>query len=361
MLSLSNIADPAKRWAHELAHTQAEPSAVPVAADFRIESPTQADAPAIARCFVEVYGSHYPHAEVFAPARYWASVERGELVPVIARNSAGMVVGHVALEREAGASVAERGEAVVLPAYRGHQLLELMTGRLAEQAAALKLEGVYARPVTIHTFSQRNDLRNGMAFCAVTLGLLPEDMLPKGLVIPTFGQRQTLLLAFHFLRPQAPRTIHAPNRYRPMLAKLYAAIAAEVIFAEPQEPAAAELTVASTLGDGGVGEICVHAVGGRPAVELERMLRDLVNRGAQVVSLSVPLHDPGTPALAEAARNTGFFFSGLGPGFVDGGDALLMQWLGTPLDTGKLQIYAEQARELVFFIEADRAGLPSKS
>ena len=38
-----------------------------------------------------------------------------------------------------------------------------------------------------------------------------------------------------------------------------------------------------------------------------------------------------------------------------------MQWLGTPLDTGKLQIYAEQARELVFFIEADRAGLPSKS
>jgi len=43
---------------------------------------------------------------------------------VIARDSAGMVVGHVALEREAGASVAERGEAVVLPAYRGHQLLE---------------------------------------------------------------------------------------------------------------------------------------------------------------------------------------------------------------------------------------------
>jgi hypothetical protein len=192
MPSLSNIAHPAKRWAHELAHAQAEPSVECVTADFRIESPTQADASAIARCFVEVYGSHYPHAEVFAPARYWASVERGELVPVIARNSAGMVVGHVALEREAGAPVAERGEAVVLPAYRGHRLLELMTGRLAEQAVALKLEGVYARPVTIHTFSQRNDLRNGMAFCAATLGLLPEDILPKGLDIPTLD---TVVLA----------------------------------------------------------------------------------------------------------------------------------------------------------------------
>ena len=86
-------------------------------------------------------------------------------------------------------------------------------------------------------------------------------------------------------------------------------------------------------------------------------LRDLVDRGAQHVSLSAPLHDAGTPAFAEAARNIGFFFSGLGPGFAEGGDALLMQWLGTPIDTGKLQIYSEQARDLVFFIEADRAGL----
>lgn len=346
---------PAKRWAHQLAHSQAAPSAEPVPGDFRIELPTQADAPGIARCFVEVYGSHYPHAEVFAPARYWAQVERGELVPVIARDAAGTVVGHVALERERGAPVAERGEAVVLPAFRGHQLLERMTERLAEQAAALKLDGVYARPVTIHTYSQRNDLRNGMAFCAASLGLLPEDILPTGLVIPTFGQRQSLLLAFHFLKNQAPRVVHAPDRYRDILAKLYAAIGADVVFAEPRESMAVESTVDSTLGEGGAGEIRVHAVGSRLADEMERMLGDLAGRGAQYVSLSLPLHDPGTPALAEVARNTGFFYSGLGPSFVDGGDALLMQWLGTPLDTGKLQIYSDQARELVSFIEADRA------
>ena len=39
----------------------------------------------------------------------------------------------------------------------------------------------------------------------------------------------------------------------------------------------------------------------------------------------------------------------------------LMQWLGTPLDTGKLQIYSDRARELVAFIAADRAGLPGQS
>jgi hypothetical protein len=49
----------------------------------------------------------------------------------------------------------------------------------------------------------------------------------------------------------------------------------------------------------------------------------------------------GPPALAEVARTIGVFFSGLGPGFAKGGDALLMQWLGTPLETGKLQIYSD--------------------
>ena len=111
----------------------------------------------------------------------------------------------------------------------------------------------------------------------------------------------------------------------------------------------------------GGGEIRFQAIGSQSAFELERMLCNLAGRGAHYVSLSLPLHDPGKPALAEAARSTGFFSSGFGPGFVAGGDALLMQWLATPLDTGKLQIYSNRARELVSFIAADQAGLPRQS
>jgi hypothetical protein len=351
-LTLRHTLDASRQVAH--AAEAGNPQAV--AGDFRIELPTQSDAPAIARCFLEVYGHHYPHAEVFAPARYWAQVERGELVPVIARNAAGTIVGHVALEREAGAPVAERGEAVVLRAYRGHQLLELMTKRLEEQAAALMLEGVFARPVTIHTFSQRNDVRIGMAFCAATLGLLPENILPKGLDVPTLGQRQSLLLAFRFLRPPPPRTVHAPPRYHEILAKIYGAIGADVAFAVPQTPAAAESMVDITLGKDGAGEIRFRSVGKLAATELRRMHRDMVSMGAQHLSLSLPLHDPGTPAVAEAARELGFFLSGLGPAFAQGSDALLLQYLGTPVDTGKLQIYSDQARELVASIGADRVA-----
>jgi len=72
------------------------------------------------------------HPEVFSTRRYWNKVERGELIPAVARDGDGQVIGHVALERQPGARVAERGEAVVLSAHRGHGLLERMTARLSE-------------------------------------------------------------------------------------------------------------------------------------------------------------------------------------------------------------------------------------
>ena len=62
-----------------------EPSAVAAidsSTDYIIESPRKDDAPAIARCFLKVYGHRYVHSEVFSPRRYWDKIERGELVPV---------------------------------------------------------------------------------------------------------------------------------------------------------------------------------------------------------------------------------------------------------------------------------------
>jgi hypothetical protein len=166
-----------------------EPRSQPVPAstaahNYLIDLPQQKDAAAIARCFLEVYGHHYVHSEVFSTRRYWEKVESSELIPVVARDSEGEVIGHVALEREPGMQVAERGEAVVRSAHRGHGLLERMTERLREEAPKHDLRGIYAEPLTIHTFSQRNDERAGMPVCAVLLGANPEDFRPRASPAP---------------------------------------------------------------------------------------------------------------------------------------------------------------------------------
>ena len=330
----------------------ASPPTIP--ADFRIDLPEKGDAPAIARCFLAVYGHHYVHSDVFAPHRYWARVETGELIPVVARGADGEVIGHLALERDSGALVAERGEAVVLPAYRGHHLLERMTERLSAEAPKRGLHGIYAEPLTIHTFSQRNDERAGMPVCAVLLGANPESFRPKDIACPTAGQRQSYLRTFRFVQPSAARTIQAPAPYREVLLKIYESLGVTVTVAAASSAAFPDSRTAIKVNDRGYGTVQFERIGPNAAIELEQALRDVRALGARSVQLSVPIADPGLATLTEAARGLGFFFCGVGPAFADGADLFLLQLLTEPLDTGKLQLFTDRAKELVAFIDRDR-------
>ena len=333
--------------------------ATAAAADEEIEIglAREEDAAAIARCFLSVYGHHYVHSYVFSPRRYWARVAGGELIPVVARNAQGEVIGHVALEREPGAVVAERGEAVVLPAYRGHHLLERMTERLSQEAASRGLEGIYAEPLTIHTFSQRNDARAGMPVCAVLLGANPEDFRPKDIACPTAGQRQSYLRTFRFVKPPAPRTLQASGPYRDVVLGIYASLGVSAGVALRAEPAMTASRTGLSVNDRGYGVIRFDAVGSNCGVELAQALRDLRSLGACSIQLAAHVDDPGLPLLTEAARGLGFFFCGLGPAFAEGRDLLLLQRLTEPLDTAKLQIFTDETRKLLAFIDTDRAAV----
>jgi hypothetical protein len=333
----------------------------PAAQEIQIVLPQVTDAAAIARCFLSVYGHHYVHSEVFSPHRYWSKVEDGELVPAVARDAMGEVIGHVALEREPNAQVAERGEAVVLPAYRGHHLLERMTELLSEEAPKHGLQGIYAEPLTIHTYSQRNDERAGMPVCAVLLGANPEEFHPKGVPDPTAGQRQSYLRTFRFVQPPAARTVHAPAPYRDTLLKIYQSLGVAVSAAQPAPATAPKSRTSIKVNDRGYGLIHFDSIGLNAAIELEQAHRDVRALGAVSVQLSGPIGDPGLPALTDAARALGFFFCGLGPAFADGADTFLMQWLSEPLDTAKLQLFTAAAKELVAFIDRDRAAVAPKS
>ncbi|HEY7246161.1 MAG TPA: hypothetical protein VH678_19990 [Xanthobacteraceae bacterium] len=329
--------------------------------DYVIDLPQKRDAAAIARCFLEVYGHHYVHSEVYSPHHYWDKVESGELIPAVARDAEGDVIGHIALEREPGALVAERGEAIVLSACRGHHLLERMTERLSEEAPKHGLHGIFAEPLTIHTFSQRNDERAGMPVCAVLLGANPEDCRPKGLACPTAGQRQSYLRTFRFVQQPAARKIYAPAPYREILLKIYASLGAAVSVAAPAAVTASESRTDIKVNDRGYGAINFERIGPAVAIELSQALRDLRGLGASSVQLSGLVGDPGLPLLTDAARSLGFFFCGLGPAFADGADLLVLQSLSEPLDTRKLQLFTELAKDLVTFIDLDRAATAQSS
>ena len=92
------------------------------------------------------------------------------------------------------------------------------------------------------------------------------------------------------------------------------------------------------------------------ADELSTALQSIRTSGARSVQLSIRLDESGLPHLSEAARGLGFFFCGLAPAFADGADLLQLQWLSEPLDTGKLQLFTDQAKKLVAFIDRERGA-----
>src|SRR5262249_1645547 len=120
--------------------------------------------------------------------------------------------------------------------------------------------------------------------------------------------------------------------------------------------AAKESRTGIKVNDRGYGVINFEQIGPNAAIELSQALRDLRALNARSVQLSAPVNDPGLPGLTDAARGLGFFFCGLGPAFLNGADTFLLQSLTEPLDTGKLQLFTEMAKELVTFIDRDRAA-----
>jgi hypothetical protein len=341
---------PPKMIAEEQPHFSAVQRGLP---EYIIEPPQRRDAPAIARCFLAVYGHRYVHPEVFSPRHYWAKVENGDLIPVVARDGQGEVVGHLALERGPGTQVAERGEAVVLPAHRSHGLLERMTERLSEEASKHDLQGIYAEPVTVHTYSQRNDERAGMPVCAVLLGVNPESFHPKDTPCIA-GQRQSYLRTFRFIKPPASRVIYAPKPYREMLNNIYASLGVPLSDAAGNRYPPPHSQTSMNVNGRGYGVIAFERIGEQAAIELGQAFRDVCEMGAHSVQLTAPLDDPALPDLTEAARGLGLFFCGLGPSFANSRDLLLLQFLTEPLDTGKLQIFTDAAKDFLRFIDSDR-------
>jgi hypothetical protein len=66
----------------------------------------------------------------------------------------------------------------------------------------------------------------------------------------------------------------------------------------------------------------------------------------------LPLTDPGTPELSDALKREGFFFSGLAPWMLNGGDALRLQRVLKPVDTEALTIASDFGRQLLAYIDA---------
>lgn len=352
----------------------------PIAEDVPVEPPQEYQitrmqpqhALGVSRCIYRVYGNTYLHECCYYPDRMVQMNETGELVSCVALAEDGEVVGHYALERPGLRHVAERGIAVVSPAHRGRDLMGRMRIFIEEEARRLGLVGVYSVAVTTHVYSQRVNEEFGSDVCGVCLGDLPANLRFKKLAEDRMPQRVSAVLYYTYVRPPAVSVVHAPPHHRSVIERIYAGlkepptespvepadmVAHRVEFREagaiPDTPGQVEVVFNQSLD---TATIRVKQIGDHSLAEIRRASRDLCQvTGADVVYLELPLAQSGAPALCVLAEGLGFFFAGIGPSFADDGDVLILQYLNVELDTSLAKIANPFARELLQYINSERA------
>jgi GNAT superfamily N-acetyltransferase len=332
----------------------ADPSSPPPS-DYVVRPFSPADAEGISRCVRQVYGDSYTiHPELYHSEQIIACNEAGRLVSVVgvARDE---IIGHYAIERPRLEPIGETGEAMVMPEYRHHHLMERMHEEVIAEARRLGLAGLFGNAVTNHPFTQRMYTHFDAHPCGVSLGLTPRSF--RNIAEP-LTQRMSCLLYFQYLRKPQTVRVHVPELHRPIVSRLYGQYGVTIEFGPAEPPTGKGEMEVDPHPDGQTVQVRITRVGANSAEDFRSALRAWRAEGKlEALYLDLPLAHPATPVLCDAAEREGFFFSGIGPFFASAGDALRLQRLEVPLDISQLVVEAPLARELLAYVESERVRI----
>ena len=320
--------------------------------DVRLMRPEEAVG--LTRLVYHTYGFSYLE-ELYYPEVIGDLMERALRVHSVAMNSAGEIVGHLALLRSTGKSrVAESGQAQVDPRYRGRKLYERLLTHSLQQAEELGVQLVFGEAVTVHPHSQRGAAPFGFHPVALLLDVFPEiDM--KALDVGNAGKRQALLLAYREVSAGPMREVYAPLHHREMLAQLYEAFDLSRQWREVDGRPSREHSSLSTRGNAewGHGIIIVNAIGADLEAQTKLHMHQLaLDRRLACLYVDVPLWEPAAAWAVQRVEQLGFFFAGVLPEQGDGGDVLRLQYLpgGVGQDLDHIALDTEPARRLLSYI-----------
>ncbi len=313
------------------------------------------DAAGVARAFYLTYGYSYDLPAVYDPTRLTELNESGRYISIVALTENGDVVGHYALAREGDEPIADACGAVVLPAHRGRDLLNRLRAAAEKEAIALGLSAYYSEPVTDHARTQHASETFGAKACGITLGEAPRSFVARHMDLSTTAQRQSCMLYVKPLRPRALLTIFVPPRHRAMIASVYEQLGLPVLMEGGTTPIGPGRFHEGITRADGIGSIEIEAIGAHTP-ELVRQASEDLRATSRLGALyaSLPLEDPGTPALCDAMESCGFFFSGVGPWMLGGKDALRLQMPLTEIDLSAIVVIGDFGKKLLAYVSAER-------
>jgi serine/threonine-protein kinase RsbW len=284
----------------------------------------------LARCFFHCYGYSYMDF-VYHPEKIRERIEQGLQTSFVALTPDGEIVGHFGVSRETpDAKVAETGQAVVNPRFRGRSVFETMKGMGAEYARNEGIYGFYSEAVTIHPYSQKGNLKLGAVETGILLSYSPQRLSFKN-IGASVRHRQTTVLFYLRINGEPERRVRLPDSHRDMILKIYRLggfrrtveeSSASALTGRP-ERSRVEVRV---VPDTGNAYLSVRECGRDLRSLVRTHLREVCESRFDCIYLDLPLADPATPFACPEMEGLGFSFAGIIPEFFQG-DVLRLQYL----------------------------------
>ncbi|MCC6713294.1 MAG: ATP-binding protein [Candidatus Dadabacteria bacterium] len=286
----------------------------------------------LVRLVFKCYGYTYANDFMYVPEQIESLLKSGLMLSSGAYNSRTELVGHVGFIFSApGARVAESGEAVVDPRYRGCGLFQMMKNYLKDFVTQQNVVGIYGEAVTVHPYSQKGSIELGGRETGFLLGYSPGTVKFESISEDERPRRQSVALLFTPLLPSGPTTIYVPEAYGQILAEIYERLGyGRNIVPENahtgvggRSPGAASVSIRH---DHNQARIIIEKIGGKTVDEIRFHLKHLTLERFDCIYVDLPLKQKGAGYVGSVLRDTGFFFGCVIPEYGDG-DVLRLQYL----------------------------------
>ncbi len=288
------------------------------------------DAAGLARCFYRAYGDSYDHEWAYQPDELRRRWRARETVSVVGLASDGEVVGHLAANFDRPvATVAESGQAVVDPRYRGHHVFETIKRWLGDWAGREGLYGLFSEATAVHPFSQRGNLALGAHEMGFLVGYIPSGIDYKAITGSAAPHRATAALMYLRTNPEPARTVHVPAVYREVAMAVYRESAMRRTAGDGNGSTRDARSVLHVRRDPDHNAAQLHCkeAGADIHTVVSETLEGLRADGVDCVYLDLPLADPDVLVHGAELDGLGFGFSCILPELREDGDVLRLQHL----------------------------------
>jgi serine/threonine-protein kinase RsbW len=287
----------------------------------------------LSRCVYRSYGYSYDWDYVYYPDRIQELQESGLMRSCIVVTPEGELVGHLALTLESvNSPVAEAGQAVVDPRYRGHQLFERMKTFLAERAKEWDMYGLYSEATAVHPYSQKGNLHLGAKETGYLLGYIPASVSYKEIGEDKEGRRGSVALFYMRVNTEPKRDAYPPVAYREGAQQVieHNGLRRSIKNASDVEMSNSSRVSVNVRQDHNLAFLRVEEPGADLGELVRGRVRELCLHHIDCIYVDLPLSHPATAQAGAGLRDLGFFFGGIIPeahGGDIGGDVLRLQYL----------------------------------